>query len=33
MFSLVTAANNVLAIPVGTGNTAGLCFEIFRPVS
>jgi hypothetical protein len=34
MFSLITLANNVLAIPVGSaGNTAGLCFEIFRPVS
>jgi hypothetical protein len=34
MSSLVTAASSVLAIPAGsTGNTAGLCFEIFRPVS
>jgi hypothetical protein len=34
MFALPTAATGVLAIPAGTsGNTAGLCFEIFRPPS
>ena len=34
MFSLPGLAGNVLAIPAGTtGNTAGLCFEIFRPPS
>jgi hypothetical protein len=33
MFSLATAAGSVLAIPAGnSGNAAGLCFEMFRPV-
>lgn len=34
MFALPTAASSVLAIPAGTsGNTAGLCFELFRSPS